>query len=103
MKVDPVQGQLAVTAYREGLVWLELCLHTSRTHQIRAHCAALRRPVLGNPVHDSVEREPLHLHARAEAPPLSILMNDHHPYLSASTPTTYRYIAISRIASTKDQ
>ncbi len=31
--------------------WLELHPHTGRTHQIRAHCAAIGHPILGDPVY----------------------------------------------------
>jgi tRNA pseudouridine32 synthase/23S rRNA pseudouridine746 synthase len=31
--------------------WLELQPHTGRTHQIRAHCAAIGHPILGDPVY----------------------------------------------------
>ena len=46
-------GQEAVTEWRvrgrgEGLTWLELMPRTGRTHQVRAHCAALGCPVAGD-------------------------------------------------------
>ncbi len=31
--------------------WMELHPHTGRTHQIRAHCAAIGHPILGDPVY----------------------------------------------------
>lgn len=31
--------------------WLELHPHTGRTHQIRAHCAAIGHPIIGDPVY----------------------------------------------------
>jgi 23S rRNA-/tRNA-specific pseudouridylate synthase len=54
--VGNVGGQAAVTAWRVcgasyGLSWLELRPRTGRTHQIRAHCAALGCPVLGDAVY----------------------------------------------------
>jgi tRNA pseudouridine32 synthase/23S rRNA pseudouridine746 synthase len=49
-------GQPAVTAWRlrgtgAGFSWLELHPRTGRTHQIRAHCAAIGHPVLGDAVY----------------------------------------------------
>ena len=75
MVVDPA-GQMAVTEYRvmgrSGVIaWLELRPATGRMHQLRAHCAALGCPVLGDTLYgrrDAVT--PLHLHARAVAIPL---------------------------------
>lgn len=74
MKVDPA-GQPAVTDYRvmgeaDGMAWLELHPRTGRTHQIRVHCAALRCPVLGDPIYGQGGDAPLHLHARAVEVPL---------------------------------
>ena len=34
-----------------GFTLLELHLRTGRTHQIRVHCAAIRRPIVGDPVY----------------------------------------------------
>lgn len=55
MVTDP-KGQPAVTEYRvmgqgDGLSWLEVKLHTGRTHQIRVHMEALGCPVLGDPIY----------------------------------------------------
>jgi RluA family pseudouridine synthase len=55
MAVDPA-GQPAVTDWRlrgaaDGIAWLELHPRTGRTHQVRAHCAALGHPVRGDPVY----------------------------------------------------
>ncbi|ACI99962.1 RluA family pseudouridine synthase [Rhodospirillum centenum] len=53
------------------LAWLELHPRTGRTHQIRAHCAAMGCPVLGDPVYGGrYEAEPLHLHSRAISVPV---------------------------------
>jgi RluA family pseudouridine synthase len=68
MAIDPA-GQPAVTDWRlcgaaAGLAWLELHPRTGRTHQVRAHCAQLGFPVLGDPVYGGGPG-PLHLLARA--------------------------------------
>ncbi len=79
-------GKAAVTEWRlrgqaGGLSWLELQPRTGRTHQVRAHCAALGCPVLGDAVYgppdDGVR---LHLLARAIMLPLE-------PALSATAPS----------------
>ncbi|MGE5147624.1 MAG: RluA family pseudouridine synthase [Candidatus Eiseniibacteriota bacterium] len=69
-------GQKAVTDYRVlgrsgNRAWLELKPLTGRMHQLRAHCAALGCPILGDAMYgrrDSGQK--LHLHARAVAVPL---------------------------------
>jgi RluA family pseudouridine synthase len=82
MAVDPA-GQAAVTDWRlrgaaDGMAWLELHPRTGRTHQVRAHCAALGHPVRGDPVYGG-GAGPLHLLARA-------IRLDLDPPLAATAP-----------------
>jgi 23S rRNA pseudouridine1911/1915/1917 synthase len=49
-------GRPARTGYRTlaaagGIAWLEIDLHTGRTHQIRVHMKHLRHPLIGDPVY----------------------------------------------------
>ena len=66
-----------------GLAWLELQPWTGRTHQIRVHCAALGRPIVGDPVYGHSDGGrgdgPMQLLARAIALPLT-------PPLTATAP-----------------
>ena len=68
-------GQTAITDYitrgaASGLSWLELRPRTGRTHQLRAHCALLGCPILGDAVYGAGEPGGLHLLARAITLPL---------------------------------
>ena len=74
MRVD-ARGQPALTEWRvrgrgAGIAWLEVRPRTGRTHQVRAHCAALGCPLLGDPVYGA-GRGRLHLLARAIRLPLA--------------------------------
>jgi tRNA pseudouridine32 synthase / 23S rRNA pseudouridine746 synthase len=79
MEPDP-DGQSAITDYRvlgrsPERTWLELRPRTGRTHQIRAHLAALGCPIIGDPVYGAGERagaklRRLHLHSRSVSVPL---------------------------------
>ncbi|MBF0560904.1 MAG: RluA family pseudouridine synthase [Alphaproteobacteria bacterium] len=54
MVVDEDEGVSALTDYRvldsagDKVAWLELEPHTGRTHQLRAHCALIGTPILGD-------------------------------------------------------
>jgi 23S rRNA pseudouridine955/2504/2580 synthase len=54
MTWDDEEGKTAVTDYRTvaaaggKVTWLELSPRTGRTHQLRAHCALLNTPILGD-------------------------------------------------------
>jgi 23S rRNA pseudouridine955/2504/2580 synthase len=76
---DEDDGKRAVTYYRmiahagAKLAWLALQPVTGRTHQLRAHCAAMDTPILGDGKYGGAAAHPpgvpqarrLHLHARA--------------------------------------
>ena len=81
MAVDKESGKRAITEYitldRAGkrIAWLALWPRTGRTHQLRAHCAAIGTPILGDGKYgaaaahadlpaDLPGRQMLHLHAR---------------------------------------
>lgn len=77
--VDEDEGQRAETLYRVldaaggRAAWLELQPLTGRTHQLRAHCAAIGHPILGDGKYGGREAfleggglaRRLHLHARS--------------------------------------
>jgi tRNA pseudouridine32 synthase/23S rRNA pseudouridine746 synthase len=56
-KMAPAAGAAAAaTSWRRrgaahGGAWLELHPHTGRTHQIRAHCAAIGHPIIGDAIY----------------------------------------------------
>jgi 23S rRNA pseudouridine955/2504/2580 synthase len=78
VRADPDEGKSAVTYYRvidsagERASWLALLPITGRTHQLRAHCAAIGTPILGDPKYGGAgaqlagapNAQRLHLHAR---------------------------------------
>lgn len=79
MAVDEDEGKRAVTWYRvvdsalKRAAWLEMEPRTGRTHQLRAHCALLETPIMGDGKYGGTDAfiagtgvsRKMHLHARA--------------------------------------
>ncbi|GBR38909.1 ribosomal RNA large subunit 23S rRNA pseudouridine synthase A [Neoasaia chiangmaiensis NBRC 101099] len=62
---QPARTDWRTLGHANGLTWLELTLHTGRTHQARVHCAALGCPILGDPLYNPEKTTaPLHLLSR---------------------------------------
>lgn len=60
MAVNEKNGKNAVTHYRvlkrlKGYTYVECCLETGRTHQIRVHMASIGHPLLGDEVYGSAK------------------------------------------------
>lgn len=75
IQVD-AKGEYARTTWRvlgrsDTLSWLELTLHTGRTHQARIHCAAMGWPIIGDTLYGTAHPKGLHLLARSLTLPLT--------------------------------
>lgn len=66
---DPARTAWRVLGRGDGTAWLELRPETGRTHQLRAHCATLGCPILGDALYGGGAGT-LHLLAREVAIPL---------------------------------
>jgi 23S rRNA-/tRNA-specific pseudouridylate synthase len=78
-KMVPGDGPPATTAWAvkgrgANMAWLELHPKTGRTHQIRAHCAALGHPIIGDAIYGG-GTEALCLLARAIMLPLAPMVS----------------------------
>jgi tRNA pseudouridine32 synthase/23S rRNA pseudouridine746 synthase len=77
MKINP-DGLPSSTTWKvmgraDGLTWLALEPLTGRTHQLRVHCAAMKWPIVGDPIYGTAPRTGgprLQLHAREVTVPL---------------------------------
>lgn len=68
----PSQTSWRVLGRGETTTWLELEPLTGRTHQLRAHCAAMGWPILGDAIYGGAARDAaLNLHARSLELPLN--------------------------------
>jgi 23S rRNA pseudouridine1911/1915/1917 synthase len=66
MSVHSPRGRDAETRWQVkhrfgGLTLLAIALKTGRTHQIRVHCAAMQRPIVGDPTYCTKKTARLHL------------------------------------------
>lgn len=61
----PARSSWRVLAAGGGRALLEVRPRTGRTHQVRAHCAAIGHPILGDPIYGAPDGVALHLLARA--------------------------------------
>lgn len=71
MVVDPA-GKPALTRWKTlaragGLALLELHPRTGRMHQLRAHCAYMAMPILGDPIYGADRPAPVALHLLARS------------------------------------